>query len=637
MTGLRIARASNALDKAVTARPASALGSTQQRCAATPQQVWRVLAPLIAARPTMRLWTPENGSARAGFHHVRPLRTRLPDAPAAVPIYVRGRTRVLVFDLDAKHLGPGAVAADANRILHWLNECSARAVVDTSASGGIHLLVPLTVAVSADQARPLLELAAAHCPTLDQTPMLNTATGCITVPGSVCREGGHRILAGTLEAATATFFVPNDTSVVEDLVTLIGATTHPTPHINSTAPIDPTLFPFGPDERLAQPFQRTTPPTPAVAAFAATGAIPTDGRWRSRSEARMSVLVHAIWRGQSLNDIRRFIRPGGPWATGLGAAYHRYRQQADNALTRDFHTAQRWISTHHTNFRAVAHKIKPTGGEAGGPLHHVWLAHAVWWCDTVFRSQPHRWTVAAVLQALAVAAARAGETIRDVPVVAVGGRSLSIGAGLVSESSVWEVLRRLRDMPGSPILLVARGRGIEADKYALVTPDVKDPDPASPGRPKVIEVHDAWCVIGLRHRRVYEVLIETGAQKVPEIAAVARVSLTSAYESVAELARIGLIIRSHGTIHPGVVTLDDIAVRHCTKQSRAQRLSAHRAARQRWRSWLHQRPLAVAEPTFAVEAPPPPQICRTWMPETPIELEYLESVLSTGPPTEVTT
>lgn len=274
MTGLRIACALNALDEAVTARPAAALSLAQQRCAATPQQVWRVLAPLMAARPTMRLSSPETASTPAGFNHVRPLRMRLPDAPAAVPIYVRGRTRLLVFDLDAKHHHPDSVAADTTRILQLLNDSGACAVVDTSSSGGAHVLVPLTRAVSVDEIRPLLELVSARCPTLDKTPMLNAATGCITVAGSACREGGHRVLAATLEAAAAVSLVPNPASVVADLIALVGAGAHPTPHFSSAPLTDPSVFPSGDDDRLAEPFRRTGAPPAEVTAFAATGIMP---------------------------------------------------------------------------------------------------------------------------------------------------------------------------------------------------------------------------------------------------------------------------------------------------------------------------------------------------------------------------
>ena len=104
--------------------------------------------------------------------------------------------------------------------------------------------------------------------------------------------------------------------------------------------------------------------------------------------------------------------------------------------------------------------------------------------------------------ALAVSAARAGSVIDGVPVVAVGGRSFSLAAGLLSESTVWAILRRLRETPGAPILLIAKGSGLVADRYALTTPDITDPTPDDPGRPAVTDVHPAWAVLGHQHRRI---------------------------------------------------------------------------------------------------------------------------------------
>ena len=51
----------------------------------------------------------------------------------------------------------------------------------------------------------LLRLLEARLPSLDKTPMTNPATGCITVPGSPCREGGYRILDGDLRSAVDAF------------------------------------------------------------------------------------------------------------------------------------------------------------------------------------------------------------------------------------------------------------------------------------------------------------------------------------------------------------------------------------------------------------------------------------------------
>lgn len=107
-----------------------------------------------------------------------------------------------------------------------------------------------------------------------------------------------------------------------------------------------------------------------------------------------------------------------------------------------------------------------------------------------------------MLQALAVSAARAGSVIDGVPVVAVGGRSLSLAAGLLSESTVWGDSAPAARDPGAPILLIAKGSGLVADRYALTTPDITDPTPDDPGRPAVTDVHPAWAVLGHPHRRI---------------------------------------------------------------------------------------------------------------------------------------
>ena len=70
-------------------------------------------------------------------------------------------------------------------------------MVDQSTNGGRHILVPLAHSATVDDLRPLLYVLAERCPTLDISPMLNPRTGCLTPPGSPCREGGHRTLLGS--------------------------------------------------------------------------------------------------------------------------------------------------------------------------------------------------------------------------------------------------------------------------------------------------------------------------------------------------------------------------------------------------------------------------------------------------------
>jgi len=212
--------------------------------------------------------------------------------------------------------------------------------------------------------------------------------------------------------------------------------------------------------------------------------------------------------------------------------------------------------------------------------------------------------------------------------VAVGGRSLSIAAGLLSESTVWAVLRLLRETPGSPLLLIRKGSGLVADSYALTQPSILDPAPAASGRPMVRDVHPAWAVIGYQHGRVFEVIAETGVTVVHAICEAARMSTSAAYESVAELARHGLIVRTHGSLKIGPTTLDDIATRYRLDEERAQRISQHRTDRQAWQQWLSSR--RDAPPTGPIPSPPANPVVHFLSADD--ELIYRQSVMATGPP-----
>lgn len=588
--------------------------------------MWKSLAPLMAARPTMRLWTAEEG-----FEHAYALTQKVPDQPAAIPLYNRGRTRLLALDLDAKKLGPEAVARDTRRILRWVNECDGAAVVDQSTSGGAHVLVPLQRAVTVDEVRPLLQAIAARCPTLDPTPMLNTVTGCITVPGSVCREGGIRVLKGTVAQAEHAFARRSGLEFVGALSALLATEQAPPVAPSTRLAPSPTLSEAFEGQDAAtvvlRPIYRRHSPIPAVVEqFARTGVLPSDGRWPSRSEARQSVLTHAVWRGATLADVHELIAT--EWVNGLGAAYVHYGPRARRVLHRDWHAAQRWVSAQLSTFHADTHKTKHTGGGGDWPLHERWLAHAIWWCDLTLRAHPLRWKVAAVLQGLAVSAARAGEVVNGVAVVGVGGRSLSIAAGLMSESTVWAVLRLLRDMPGSPVLLIAKGSGLVADRYALTEPNVVDPAPTGVGRPVVADVHPAWAVIGYQHRRTFEAITATGLGSVREVSEAARTSLSATYDSVAELARFGLIVRTHGSVNVGQTALDDVAEQYRLDEERAQRIAQYRTDRQAWRAWLGGR--RDPGPDHPVAAPPSRPVVQVL--SAADEQDYQRSVMATGPP-----
>lgn len=602
----------------------------------TSARVWSEISWRIAAADTMRLWRPHSG-----FATTKPLSRRLPIEPAAVPIYRRARTLMLVFDLDAKQRGSGAVLADYVRLTSWIGECGARYIADVSTSGGRHVIVPLSRAVTVDDVRPLLALVGSRCPTVDPTPMLNAKAGCITAPGSACREGGHRQLIGSVSEAVFAFADRAGPEFIDQLAALLGpAIASDRAEAVAAADPDPTRDIFegvGEHRRLRATYRRHDPISEVVLEFATRGALARDKRWRSRSEARQAALYAAAARGYSFTEIAHETSAAGEWHRGLGGAYShdrsgRPRRRPRERMYRDWIEACRWLESTIQKVRLCTHKNKHTGGGGEvpgcGEVHRTWLAHASAWCEITLRSAAGRHATAAVLQALAVMAARAGTVVHGVPTVAVGGRSLSLAAGLLSESTVWTTLRRLREMPGAPILLIRKGEGPRPDQYALVTPDVTDPYPDAPGRPRVTPVHPAWIVIGHQHRRVHE-LVSAGVHTPKDLATAARMSRTAVYDSVAELSRCGLLHRSSNHVAVGGTTLADIADAHRLDEEWADRVERHREARRTWIRWLNTRQNPLQEPPV----PKLPSGAGHHHGGEPGErAEYLAAVLATGPP-----
>ncbi|MDP7739410.1 MULTISPECIES: hypothetical protein [Mycobacterium] len=598
-----------------------------------PAATWKALAHLIAARPALRTWNPATNK----FDRSTPLTSRLPRVPAAVLLYLRGRTQVLALDFDTKHHHQHTVDTDFTRALTWITECGGVAVTDQSSSGGRHILVPLAAGTSATAAEitPLLRLLEARLPSLDKTPMTNPKTGCITVPGSPCREGGYRSLDGELSTAIDAFASRSDPALLPRLNVLLGAlqpagggtrsSGHPTPDAHHA------LTGTGSHTRLRPEYTRTAELPERITAYATTGQLPPDTTWRSHSEARQSVLAHAVLHGHSLATVEALIAPSRPWQPGLGGAYARYHHNAAAALHRDFHKALTWAATNSPLFRPVCAQVQvhTRGGGRGPELHRQWLANAIAWVEREYPGHPYRWIGAAIFQALAVHAVRAGEIINGVAVVGVGGRSLSIATGLLSETTVWQFLRDIRDRPGSPLVRTRVAQGRRPDYYALTRQNLVETTPAVIAATRVEDVHTAWKVIGHRHRRVYELIVHRGLTDPQDVFAAAHVGTSTGYATLAALATAGLITRRRGHVSPGTVTLDEIATAHHLHEVRAQRIQRHQRERATWHDWLSIREDAREQPRDNQTA----VSTAVAEPIDPDRQDYLSAVLATGPPT----
>jgi hypothetical protein len=552
-------------------------------------------------RSQMRLYNAQT----AKFSDTGRLTESLPTRPAAVYLYTKGRTEILALDFDVKTHGRARADIDFATAARWLSDCGGAIVSDRSSTGGRHLLCPLAIGVSAtcDEISSVMRLLAARLPTLDITPATNARTGCITVPGSPDKYGSYRQLDGPLQGAVEALTTRSSPELIPRLLMLLGALKPPPHHTVSASPT-PTNIPIesyldgvGDEQRLAPPYRRQSPLPDEVVDFATTGtrsaARPT---WRSRHEARMSVVVHAFARGYSLQDLQDNIAPGAPWCAGLGEAYTRYHHRGELALRRDYTKAQHWYLTNVVKSSPPRHIEKnytPGGKTRGwrGPKNlREWLANALAWADTEFSGQRYRWTVHAVLQCLAFYAHVAGEHRSGAWLVGVGGRTLSVGSGLLSEDTVWRVLADLRDRPGAPVMLVRRAIGTEADHYALTMHNVVAADRISGQRVRIEAVHEAWSVVGHHLRRVYELVAYHGLTAKSDLYAAARVPRSTGDAMVTALHIMGLLAPAGwGAVTTGPLTLNDIAARHHLDDVRLERLERHRAERVAWRHWLEER------------------------------------------------
>jgi hypothetical protein len=592
----------------------------------------------------MRVWNP----ATEKFSDTAKRTDRLPTRPAAVYLYSHRRTQLVWLDFDAKRHGAAAVDADMATASSWLTECGGVIVTDRSTSGGGHLMCPLAIGTSAshDEMVQLVRLLAARLPTLDITPNTNAETGCMTPPGSPCREGGFRQLDGPLDAAVEAFTTRSAPDLLPRLYMLLGAIkTNSRYHATTATPAGVDVGAYtdraGDDQRLAAPYIRHDPLPPEVAEYAARGVLSSARpNWQSNHEARMSVVTQAVARGHSLASLRTMIEPAGPWHHGLGRAYQRYHHRADQALARDFTKALDWLITNVLKSSPPRHKRKYSpGGQQGprGPQQlREWLANAMAWVDQEFAGKRYRWTVQTVLQTIAFYALIAGEQRSGTWLVGVGGRTLSLGCGLLSEDTIWRVLADLREREGAPLVLARQHIGTEADVYALTSQNKVTTDAGRAERVRVEPVHEAWIVLGHHLRRIYELVAHHGLTSKADIYAAAAVPRATGDAMVIDLEIAGLLTRSGwGTVALGPESLDRIAERNHLHETRDDRITRHRTERAAWRTWLAERerlrginpavdetPADAADISFGRRGPDDEQEYMAW----------LESVMATGPP-----
>ncbi|MGC5225132.1 hypothetical protein ACPW96_21395 [Micromonospora sp. DT81.3] len=110
------------------------------------------------------------------------------------------RYEYLCFDLDSSR---GNADYDAGRLSLWLDELNIEHLTaESGPTGGRHVWIGMADDLEAAHVKDLAQLAAQLLPSLDPTPLINPATGCVRPPGAPHRRGGVSQAQGPLSALT---------------------------------------------------------------------------------------------------------------------------------------------------------------------------------------------------------------------------------------------------------------------------------------------------------------------------------------------------------------------------------------------------------------------------------------------------
>ena len=302
-----------------------------------PEHAWS-LAPLVAGAPFYRLgrWIGQR------FQYPRPtnaakITRSLPERPAAVMVHgADGSVATLCLDFDTSKALKGVVDADAARIGRLLSACGMRFVEDFSPSGGRHLYVPLYDRLDGAEARELVEALALMATSLDPSPHQNITDGCIRVPGSVHKAGGHQTLITPLSQAYDILRRRNPARALVELRAALApelarkralkAREAKTAAAQQTGGLPALPFTAGSESPLRR--------------VARTGLYDA-ARYKSPSEARMAVLNHFSACGWSLQHVENELSGQFP---GLAALYGSAERQA-RLLPYEWAKAQTFTST----------------------------------------------------------------------------------------------------------------------------------------------------------------------------------------------------------------------------------------------------------------------------------------------------
>lgn len=561
---------------------------------------WSALAPLIAGMPRVRMGVrTSRGVLEYRTRDERPLSKALPTAPAAVRVYgTDGCCAALCLDLDASRGGPEAVQRDAEHLTVWLTRAGARFVTDVSPTGGVHIYVPIAGRIPYDVAREVVEALASSYPTLDAGPHRSLKTGCIRVPGSAHKTGGHQRLTMPLAAAYDVLRRPSPPAVLSALREDLSA------QIEAWRARQTDSWPQSPPE---SPTGRRGQLSGRLRSIAEAGLYDT-GRYRSPSEARQAVVAGAAAAGWALADVAARLADGR-WP-GLASLYARYSPtQRHQALARDWRAASSFLATQRPvtspgdGHVRKSHTSLPetharTSDQPDAAAEHT---HIRTWRTVLRLTEQARfpgrsgYLTRFVLRALGEAAHKSGSRY-----VAFGTRSLAIAVG-ADHSTVAGVLRKLASEPGGWVDLIEPAHGENADLYELTVPAdlVSFAADLRWDRGRAHALRPVFRALGHVAALVFETVESGRADTITTLTTETGIARSTVHDAVDTLAAHGLLERDGTTLaalpHRLLHTAELLGVLEDV-QAQLRRYAEQRAT---WHAWLARHEDDTTTPDYA--------------------------------------
>ncbi len=589
----------------------------------TPDMAW-ALAPLIAGAQSYRPGRWIGGR----FQYPRPqnppgITAALPSSPAAVLIHgADGSVATLCLDLDTSKALQGVVDDDAARLGRLLEDCGLRYFADVSPSGGRHLYVPLAERMTAPEARELVEAMTLLAPSLDPGPHQNVTDGCIRVPGSAHKSGGHQILTTPLTTAYDILRRRNPANAVTALRLALA------PELQRSRELKARTVKLA-TAAAAQGFRGMpvgTSQSP-LRVLARTGLYDT-AKYASPSEARMAVLNHFASCGWTLDQVRGELAGQFP---GLAALYGNTGRQ-ERLLPTEWANACSWIqkpeprqSSRRTAPINDTSLPEPTGGavrtasKAGvhqlvNDLENVLYAVL----DHRLKERGREGLSLRLLLRAVLGYMRTMET----DLLDVGCRTFATAMGK-HHGTISRLLRVLEHASDGILTKVSDARGRNADAYVIQLPQHFEQlaRELSWRSGKIHGIRPVFRALGDVAALVYEA-IERGRLS-PSTAGIVRstgLSRTAVETALATMSSYNMIQRRHGkwTITAGT-GLTALARRLGALDDAAEQITRHRKQRAAWHAWLD-RNLVSALTEQEVEDP---DSGRYWIPPSDDDLGFL--------------